>query len=166
MKQVNLEQVFEALHIQCEKVAHPPLETCLDADTLLVDRPGTRLKNLFLRDNYGRRHFLLLTQHDKQVDLKALSKTMQLSRLGFASNERLAKYLGVKPGCVSLLALLNDDDNAVELWIDEAIWQGDLFHCHPFDNTKTWLIAKADAIKLLEHSQHTWQVLTVPSRVA
>ena len=107
-----LEHVFSDLNIQCEKISHPVLHTALEADRLLLERPGTRLKNLFLRDNYGKRHFLLITSPNKQVDLKALSKAQGLSRLGFASNERLAKYLGVKPGCVSMLALLNDKPRA------------------------------------------------------
>src|SRR5690554_4274639 len=82
-------------------IEHPPLYTCHDADHLLLERPGTRLKNLFLRDNYGRRHALLLTKPDKQVDLKALSKQLAWSRIGFASAERLQRYLGVEPGHVS-----------------------------------------------------------------
>ena len=150
----QLEHTFQKLAISCEKIDHPALHTAKDADVLLVERPGTRLKNLFLRDNYGKKHFLLITAPERQVDLKALSKEMQLSRLGFASNERLAKYLGVKPGCVSMLALLNDKDNAVQLWIDKAVWQGVLFHCHPFDNTKTWLVTKPDLLKLFEFTNH------------
>jgi len=154
-----LEHVFSDLKIQCEKISHPALHTALEADRLLLERPGTRLKNLFLRDNYGKRHFLLITSPNKQVDLKALSKAQGLSRLGFASNERLAKYLGVKPGCVSMLALLNDKNNAVQLWIDSQLWQSDLFHCHPFENTQTWLMEKKDLLKVFEYSNHSIELV-------
>ena len=156
-----LEQVFNELNIDCEKVSHPPLFTAKEADSLALERPGTRLKYLFLRDNYGKRHFLLLTTPDKQIDLKALSKTMTLSRLGFASKERLATYLGVKPGCVSMLALLNDTDNAVELWLDSEVWQGELFHCHPFDNTQTWIVAKPDLLSFLDYTHHRFTLLNL-----
>lgn len=154
-----LENVFSKLNIDCEKISHPALHTAIEADRLLLERPGTRLKNLFLRDNYGKRHFLLITSPNKQVDLKALSKAQGLSRLGFASNERLAKYLGVKPGCVSMLALLNDKDNAVQLWVDSQLWQADLFHCHPFENTQTWLMQKSDLLKVFEYSNHSVELV-------
>lgn len=151
---VQLEARLKELAIECDKICHPALHTAKDADLLLVSRPGTRLKNLFLRDNYGKKHFLLITSPEKNVDLKALSKAMGVSRLGFASNERLVKYLGVKPGCVSMLALMNDLQNNVTLWVDKDIWQGDLFHCHPFDNTQTWLMQKNDLLRFFDCTKH------------
>ncbi len=158
----TLNSLFIKLNIDCLKLEHAALETCVDADRLMLERPGTRLKNLFLRDNYGRRHFLLLTAHDKKVDLKALSKEMQIARLGFASAQRLEKYLAVKPGCVSALALVNDTDNAVELWVDERVWKSGSFHCHPFVNTSTWVLEKNDLIKLWKYTNHCPRVIKVP----
>ncbi|MGY8877132.1 MAG: YbaK/EbsC family protein, partial [Pseudoalteromonas sp.] len=96
--------------------------------------------------------------------LKALSKQQGLSRLGFASSERLAKYLKVAPGCVSMLALLNDKQNEVSLWVDQDIWGGDLFHCHPFENTQTWLISKADLEAFFNHTKHQPRVVFLPSK--
>lgn len=145
-------------------IEHPPLFTCDDADRLLLDRPGTRLKNLFLRDNYGRRHALLLTTPHKQVDLKALSVQLGWSRIGFASAERLDKYLGVEPGHVSVLALVNDSAQAVELWLDNDLMDGDDFHCHPLRNTATVLLDKADLLRFAEHTGHTPQWLAIPER--
>lgn len=146
-------------------IEHPPLFTCNEADRLLLDRPGTRLKNLFLRDNYGRRHALLLTRPNKQVDLKALSTQLGWSRIGFASAERLDKYLGVEPGHVSVLALVNDvDTQAVELWLDNDLIDGDDFHCHPLRNTATVLLSKLDLRRFAEHTGHTPQWLDIPER--
>ena len=130
----------------------------------MVNRPGTRLKNLFLRDNEGKRHFLVITAHDKQLDLKSLSKQQGLSRLGFASNERLAKYLKVAPGCVSMLSLMNDKQRDVTLWLDQDIWFGDLFHCHPFENTQTWLLTKPDLLRFFDFTEHQPRVMFLPSR--
>lgn len=144
-------------------IEHPPLFTCEDADRLLVDRPGTRIKNLFLRDNYGRRHVLLLTRPDKQVDLKALSVQQGLSRLGFASNERLSRYLGVEPGHVSVLALINDVQGEVALWLDEELRAGDDFHCHPLRNTATVLLSRADLLRFAEQTGHLPYWLAVPA---
>lgn len=144
-------------------IEHPPLPTCADADRLLVNRPGTRLKNLFLRDNYGRRHALLLTRPDKQVDLKALSRQQGWSRLGFASAERLQRYLGVAPGHVSVLALVNDVAQQVELWLDEELKDGDDFHCHPLRNTATVLLSRSDLLRFTGQTGHTPLWLPVPS---
>ncbi|MFY8274021.1 prolyl-tRNA synthetase associated domain-containing protein [Pseudoalteromonas sp. SSDWG2] len=153
-----LDELCQQLAIECEKLPHPPLATAQCADDIALHRPGVRLKNLFLRDNYGRRHFLLITSHDALVDLKALSKTQQVSRLGFASDERLEKFLGVKKGCVSMLALMNDPQCHVELWLDRAIWnetqQSTPYHCHPFDNTQTWLVPKKALEQLFAHWGH------------
>lgn len=152
------------LNIDYEVIDHPPLHGSLDADALLVERPGTRLKNLFLRDNEGKNHFLVITAHDKQLDLKALAKYQGLSRLGFASNERLARYLKVAPGCVSMLALMNDKQNNVTVWLDQDIWFGDLFHCHPFENTQTWIMAKSGLERFFVSTGHQPKVAFLPAK--
>ncbi|CCQ11461.1 FIG042921: similarity to aminoacyl-tRNA editing enzymes YbaK, ProX [Pseudoalteromonas luteoviolacea B = ATCC 29581] len=152
------------LSITYEQYEHPPLTTCFDADHLKLVRSGARLKNLFLRDNYGRVHALLLTTPERRVDLKALSKQLGLSRLGFASNERLEKYLGVKPGCVSALALINDSSQHVRLWIDEALWQQTHWQCHPFDNRYTWVLAKHDLIQFWQTLGITPEVYGIPNQ--
>lgn len=94
----QLAALLNKLGIIYQAYQHPPLATCRDADRLELVREGTRLKNLFLRDNYGRQHILLITTANKQIDLKALSKQQGLSRLGFASDSRLQQYLGIKLG--------------------------------------------------------------------
>ncbi|WP_261389340.1 prolyl-tRNA synthetase associated domain-containing protein [Ferrimonas balearica] len=157
-----LETLLAELGIGYHDYHHPPLNDCSEADRLALDRDGQRTKNLFLRDNYGRRHFILVTAPDKQVDLKALSRQMALSRLGFASTERLARYLDLKPGRVSLLALVNDPDKAVELWIDKALWHDEGLHCHPLDNTRTWVIPPQGIERLLAHWGRPLTLITVP----
>ena len=160
----QLKQQLSNLNIQFQEYNHPALHTCNDADYLKIERPGTRLKNLFLRDNYGRRHFLLITASDRAVDLKKLTKQLKVSRLGFASEERLQKHLGVKPGCVSFLALMNDTEQAVELLVDSAIWNSDLFHCHPLVNTETLVIPKPGIEKLLEFTGHSAFITMIPDK--
>ncbi len=127
-----------------------------------LSRAGLRTKNLFLRNDNGKRHFLLVTSPECSVDLKRLSKQMQVSRLGFASAERLDKYLGVQPGHVSLLALGHPHATDVELWIDRALWNGQGLQCHPMDNQHTWVVPAAAVEQLLCHWQRRWQVIDVP----
>ncbi|WP_419147035.1 prolyl-tRNA synthetase associated domain-containing protein [Pseudoalteromonas 'SMAR'] len=134
---------------------HPALNTCADADRLALERQGTRLKNLFLRDNYGKRHILFIVPAEKQLDLKHLSKAQQVSRLGFASTARLGKYLGVEQGCVSALALYNDDQQAVELWLDSELKSAELWQCHPLVNTQTWVLSYASLLQFWQHTGHS-----------
>ena len=158
----RLETLFSELAINVTKYTHPPLKTCQDADLIGLERKGTRVKNLFLRDNYGKRHFLLLVPAECQVDLKALSKAQHISRLGFASPQRLKKFLAVQPGCVSALALFNDEEAVVELWIESELWQAEQLQCHPLYNDKTWVINKDDLVKFFQHTQHRPQIISVP----
>lgn len=81
-------------------------------------------KNLFLRDNKGKRHFLVVIRENKQADLKSLGEKIGAGRLSFASEERLMKYLGLTKGSVTPFGILNDTDCAVEVILTKisAIW--------------------------------------------
>ena len=158
----ELKQFLDEHKIPFKAYQHPPLDNCSDADKLAIERSGTRLKNLFLRDNYGRRHFLLLTAHDAIVDLKALTQQLAVSRLGFASSERLNKYLGIKPGSVSLLSLMNDRNKSVELLIDRKVWEQNHLQCHPLVNTETLILDQIAIKQFLSFTGHNLSLVDVP----
>ncbi|OHU97722.1 prolyl-tRNA synthetase associated domain-containing protein [Pseudoalteromonas byunsanensis] len=158
----SLAKALKELKIEPIQYEHPALHTCDEADKLQLERQGTRIKNLFLRDNYGRRHVLLLLRSYLKVDLKTLSIQQGLSRLGFASDQRLEKYLKIQPGCVSALALFNDSDKQVELWIDSGLWDAKLWQCHPLDNRKTWVLSKPQLLQFWQYTGHKPQVIDVP----
>ena len=115
---------------------------------------GVSTKNLFLRDKKGSRHFLITLPEDKKIDLKVLSNKLESSRLSFASPERLNKYLRIEPGAVSLLALTNDTDKNVEVYIDKDIWTEKSILCHPLVNTSTLQIPIEDMEKFLKETGH------------
>ena len=81
-----------------------------------------------------------------------------------ASPERLKKYLGVEPGAVTLLGLVEDRDLAVELVFDRAVWAADAIQCHPLLNTSALVLARADVERFLQCTGHEWQVVEVPTR--
>lgn len=119
---------------------HPPLFTMEEMEACGLTSRGDVCKNLFLRDNKGRRHFLVVLRGDKHADLKQVASLLGTSRLGFASSQRLLQYLGVTPGSVSPLGILNDNSHSVTLVLDEDIAQLPLVGVHPNDNTATlWL---------------------------
>ncbi|ESP92884.1 MULTISPECIES: prolyl-tRNA synthetase associated domain-containing protein [Pseudoalteromonas] len=159
-----LERHLAQLNIRYTSYQHMPLENCSVAQEIGLERDGTGLKNLFLRDNYGKRHFLVITLAEKQLDLKSLSKQQGLSRLGFCSSERLEKYLQVKPGCVSALATFNDSENHVELWLDSELEDAKQWQCHPFENDKTWVLQLADLKVFWQSSGHTPHWVSLPVR--
>src|SRR3712207_5112979 len=101
---------------------HPPVFTCEEELRHVPESGAARTKNLFLRDRRGRRHLLLVTLCSKRVSVADFAETADADRLSFASPERLAKYLGVEPGSVTLLGLVNDAAHAVELYIDADVW--------------------------------------------
>ena len=154
---------FLASHsIPYERVDHPAVYTCEQAEQLVPPMPGTDTKNLLVRDKKGRRHFLVVVGYEKTVDLKALSLLLDVNGLSFASPERLMKYLCIEPGSVSLLAIVNDAECAVEVIVDEKVWQADVLKCHPLVNTSTLAIRRFDIEKILMITGHRWRVLSVP----
>ena len=150
--------------ISYQRVDHPPVYTCEQARELVPELPGVEVKNLFLRDRKGRRHFLLVVGYDKNVDLKALSTLLEAPGLSMASPERLARHLAVEPGSVTLLALVNDEDRAVEVVVDAPAWSVERLRCHPLVNTATLSITRADIERLFAVTGHSPRVLEVPER--
>ncbi|MBI3144514.1 MAG: prolyl-tRNA synthetase associated domain-containing protein [Pseudogulbenkiania sp.] len=142
---------------------HPPLFTCEDARRLTPDLPGTDAKNLFLRDAKGKRHILVVLPEYKSADLKALSAVLDAKGLTFASAERLMKYLGITPGSVLLLALINDTAHAVELVIDTALWEADALLAHPLVNTQTLAVPHETVARFLSLTGHTPHVMDMPA---
>ena len=150
--------------IEYERHDHPPVFTCEEALRLVPPLLAAKTKNLFLRDRKGRRHFLVAVGYEKAVDLKALASLLGVSKLGFASAERLERYLGVDPGSVSILGVVNDVNRAVEVIVDEDLWVAKAFQCHPLVNTSTLVISRDDLERFLEITGHRVRVLDVPSR--
>ena len=162
---LDIYTLLEEHSIAYTKTEHEAVFTCGDAEKKLRDDlPGAHTKNLFLRDRKGRRHFLVVVGYEKNVDLTALREILEVSKLGFASDERLLKYLGVTPGAVTLLGLVNDTEHAVELIIDEALWNAEEVLCHPLVNTATLSIPHAGIEKFLEVTGHKAMVIDVPNR--
>ena len=147
----NIYAVLQTLGILYEKHDHPPLFNCEQASQYYGQMKGGHTKNLFLRNRSGNRHYLVSVPPEKQVDLNALRVKLGESKLGFASPERLMKYLGLTPGAVSLLGLVNNEDRSVVVVIDNDLWKNDTICCHPNVNTATLEIQREDLKKFLDH---------------
>jgi len=156
-----LQTLLDELDIKVTRFKHEAVFNCAQANSLLLDIPGAKTKNLFLKDKKGKRHFLLVISDHKVLDLKVLAKQLNVNSLSFASDERLKKHLKSEGGRVSLLDILNDDEDAVALFIDEDVWKAKLVQCHPYTNESTWAIGTQDIDRLLAHVKRQYQFIPV-----
>ncbi|TES90801.1 MAG: prolyl-tRNA synthetase associated domain-containing protein, partial [Desulfobacteraceae bacterium] len=108
------------------------------------------------------RHFLVVLPADKRVNLKGLPNVLESSKISFGSPDRLMKHLGITPGSVSLLAIVNDQENKVEVIIDESLWASEAFQFHPLVNTSTLVISRDSIKKFLAASGHEVKFLDIP----
>lgn len=143
---------------------HPPVFTCEEELQHVPESGAARTKNLFMRDRRGRRHLLLVTLCSKSVSIADFAETADADRLSFASPERLMKHLGVEPGSVTLLGLVNDAAHAVELYIDADVWSAPSIHAHPLRNDATLVLSHADVARFLAATGHQPRIVTVRSR--
>ena len=162
----DLYSTLEALGVSYIRYDHEPVFTCEAALAAVPDPESVQTKNLFLRDKPGRRHFLLVTTCEKAVDIKGFGDSIGAGRLSFGSAERLQKHLGVTPGSVTVLALINDPSHAVELYVDADVWHRDRWNCHPLINTATLVITRPDIEKFLAHTGHSARVVRLEERPA
>lgn len=159
---VEIYKILADHQIKYERHDHPPVFTVEDVNRLVPPLPAAKTKNLFLRDNKGKRHFLVVVRGEKRVNLKALPGLFGSSKLRFGSPDRLKKYLGVDPGSVSLFAVVNDIDRAVEVIIDGDLWESEAFQFHPLVNTSTLVISRDNLQRFLDKTGHEIQILDVP----
>jgi Ala-tRNA(Pro) deacylase len=143
-------ETLDALNIRYDLYEHPPVFTAEEAATHWKAIPGTAVKNLFLRNKKGDRHYLIILGIEKQADLRHLVTIVGDDRLSFGSPERLMKYLGVTPGSVSPLGLIHDSGHAVRVVVDSDLRAAERLIFHPNDNTASLTVSGADFVRFLE----------------
>ncbi len=158
---VGIFEFLESRGIPFTRYDHPAVFTCEEARAHLNGVPGTAIKNLFLRDRDGKKHFLAVVPEEKRVDLKALASKLNADRLSFASAERLKKYLGVEPGSVTILGLINDLGKDVQVVIDQDLRGKESLQCHPLVNTATLVIKLEDIERFLGFTGQKWNYLAL-----
>ena len=153
-------QYLDANHFKYQRIVHPAVFTCGEAELHRPDLPAVSTKNLFLCDKKARRFFLAVTACEKTVKLDELASQLGVPHLRFSSEENLARLLGVTRGAVTMMGLVNDIEHQVELWIDAGIWQGEYFLSHPLVNTATLVLAKSELERffaLTGHALHLFE---------
>ncbi len=151
---------LEKINVTYIKHVHPPVFTVEEANEHWENITGMHCKNLFLRDKKGRRHYLIVLESSKQVDIKKMNKQLN-ERLSFASQERLLKHLGLTPGSVSPFGLINNLDNEVRLILDQDIKNADEVNFHPNVNTATLTLSNVNFMHYLNVVGNEWQFVNI-----
>lgn len=156
---------LDARHVDYRRFDHPPVFTCEEAARLIpAEVAGVQTKNLFLRDGKGRRHWLVVTRCDTSVDLKALAPRIGADQLSLASPERLLRHLGLTPGAVTVLGLVNDPQQRVTLVVDRDVWEARAWRCHPLVNNASLVLSREAVERFLAITGHDARVHELPAR--
>jgi Ala-tRNA(Pro) deacylase len=115
---------------------HPAVFRVEEGLELKAAMPGAHTKNLFLKDKKGRL-WLISARQDTVIDLKAVPKRIGSDRLSFGNEPLMWETLGVRPGSVTALGLINDVDRRVTFVLDRRLWDADIVNFHPLTNTAT-----------------------------
>jgi len=123
---------------------------------------GTHCKNLFLKNKKTGQFFLVTIPHDKRLDLKEFRRMVIAPNLRFAGADDLFNVLGITPGAVSPLGLVNDFENKTIFIIDSDVWNAEKICCHPNINTETMQIPGSDFQKLIKATGNVLKIKELP----
>lgn len=140
-------------------VEHKAVYTIDEMEELGLESMDEIAKNLFLRDQKGKRHFLVVIKGEKQVNLKELGEKLG-TRLSFASEERLEKYMGLKKGSVTPLGVLNDENCAVEVFFDEDFCKLEKIGVHPNENTASVYLSPDDLLNIVREHGNALEIVS------
>lgn len=155
-KEVRCYKLLDELGLEFWRCDHPDanantMEDCLEIDKILE---AVVCKNLFLCNRQHTQFYMLMMPGDKVFKTKELSSQIGCSRLSFAEAEYMEQYLDITPGSVSVLGLMNDTENKVQLLVDKDVLEGEYVGCHPCINTTSLKLKKDDIFGPLLKAMH------------
>ena len=165
-REIRVYDLLDKLGIEYIRTDHErtdTMEECNEIDKVLE---VLICKNLFLCNRQKTNFYLLMMPGDKPFKTKELSSQINSARLSFASAEDMEKYLDIHPGAVSVMGLMNDHGNAVQLLVDEDVLKGDYFGCHPCVNTSSLKLKTEEVFtKFLDAVHHNYMTVTLKGDV-
>lgn len=155
--------LLDGLGIKYDRVDHEPVRTmdaCAEIDVALA--PAAVCKNLFLRDSKRTGLYLLMLCGDKKLRAKEIARQVGCSRLEFAPPELMERHLGIEPGAVTVMGIMNDTDNQVNLLVDKDLLAAEYIGCHPCVNTSSLRLRSSDLFgPVLATLHHGYTPVTV-----
>ncbi len=157
-KEIRVYDLLDDLDIAYERIDHEPAETmeaCAEIDKTLA--PAVICKNLLLCNRQQDKFYLLMIKEDKKFKTKEISNQINSARLSFAPSEYMESFLDITPGSVSVMGLMNDKDNNVQLLVDEDVINAEYVGCHPCINTSSLRMKTTDVFgKYLKAVHHDY----------
>ena len=153
---MNKEEIYALLcdrNIWHEVTEHKAVYNMAEVAEIHLPHPEADAKNIFIRDDKKRSYYLITVRGDKRVDLKAFRRQYHTRSLSFASDQELMDILGLIPGAVTPLGLLNDREQKATFWLDQSfLEEPGLIGVHPNDNTATVWLKTEDLLRLLREN--------------
>jgi len=161
-KEIRTYDLLDSLGVEYQRIDHAAAMTMEDCVAIDEKLDAVICKNLLLCNRQCTAFYLLMIPGEKVFKTSVLSKQIGSSRLSFAGPEYMEKYLDITPGSVSVLGLMNDHNNAVQLLIDEDVLKGEYFGCHPCINTSSLRLKMSDLMeKILPAVHHAPRLVTL-----
>jgi Ala-tRNA(Pro) deacylase len=150
-----------ALGIAYTRHEHPPIASAEEGERHWAGIDAAHCKNLFMRNQKGTRHYLVIIDYRKRANLRAVADQIGDGKLSFGSPDRLMKHLGVTPGSVSPFGLIHDAAHEVRVAIDLDLKSADKISFHPNINTATVVLSAADFQRFLDNCGNPVQYVSV-----
>ena len=160
-KRAEVISYLNDLNIPFELHEHPPVPTVEEALPYWKDIDAAHCKNLFFRNHKGNRHFLVILDHRRQLNIRDLEQKLKQGKISFASPKRMERYLGLGAGSVSAFGIINDHENHVHLFLDEALRSAAHISFHPNENNATLVISFASFLRFLESSGNSYEFIAL-----
>lgn len=160
--EVNTYDFLDKLGISYETMCHPAAFTMEECQEVEKNLGAPICKNLFLCNRQQTQFYLLMLPGEKHFKTKFLSSELGCARLSFATEDHMVELLGIHPGAVSPMGLMNDKDKKVLLVVDKDLLGSEFFGCHPCVNTATLKIRLKDLLeKIVPSTNHEYQIVTL-----
>lgn len=146
-KEMRVYDLLEKLDIPYERIDHEAtmsVNSCEEVEKIL---DINICKNLFLCNSQKDKFYMLMMLGDKKFKSGNVSKQIGSSRLSFAPEEYMEQFLDITPGSVSILGLMNDISNNVQLLVDKDVVKDEYIGCHPCINTSSLKIKTSDILE-------------------
>jgi Ala-tRNA(Pro) deacylase len=160
-KRAEVMAFLDGLGIAYEIYEHPPVPTVEEALPYWESIDAAHCKNLFFRNHKGNKHYLVILDHRRQLNIRDLEQRLKQGKISFASPKRMERYLGVGGGSVSAFGIINDHEHHVHLFIDDRLRQVRQISFHPNENTATFVISFASFIKFLESCGNSYEFIAL-----
>ena len=153
-REIRVYDFLDEHGIEYMRTDHAPVDTmeaCYEIDSILQ---AVICKNLFLCNRQKTQFYLLMMPGDKVFKTKELSKQIGSARLSFGSPEEMEELLNCTPGSSSVMGLMNDTENRVQLLVDQDILQGEFLGAHPCINTSSLKLRTSEVFGVFLQAVH------------